>query len=244
MTGLLGTLLVLLSVSSFGLAGTFYETSGALDDPTPVYPHPRITEDILGELSECRLTNEVLEGRLTQFESDVMKIKDQINTNSGKITQNTGDIAQHTGDIAQNTGDIAQHTGDIAQNTGDIAQNTGDIALPNTGVAVCGYRESKYDTGTITYDSISGKTTDGSYMDRTSGQFHAATTGYYSITFSARTLGRTAIYLYKERAPQGYDTRYWSDQESGENEMGSYYYEIEMGSRSGVLCVRAGQLLL
>ena len=42
MAGVFGTFLLLLSVSSSGLAWTFFENGGSLDDPTPVYPYPRI----------------------------------------------------------------------------------------------------------------------------------------------------------------------------------------------------------
>lgn len=42
MAGVFGTFLLLLSMSLSGLAWTFFENGGTLDDPTPVYPYPRI----------------------------------------------------------------------------------------------------------------------------------------------------------------------------------------------------------
>ena len=119
----------------------------------------------------------------------------------------------------------------ISENGDNISLNTKTIdALEHTPVVgVCAYGGHRItSTGTITYDSLSGTSTDGSTISTLTGKYKASTQGLYTITCSASAYGQTNIYLLKDGVQQD-DTLYYSKQDNYD-----VYYNYEQGSRTVV----------
>jgi len=156
-----------------------------------------------------------------------------IQSNTKQIQTNLNTINSQTDKITQNTGDIETNSKDIETNSKDIETNSKDIdTIAHTPVVgVCAYQSYKRDTGTITYDSKTGKTTDDSILSTSTGKYTATTQGLYYITYSAYTTGWTNISLYKDGAAVS-GTHYYSNQGSD---------DVDQGSQSVMQCLRPGQ---
>merc|ERR1719470_342852 len=126
----------------------------------------RLNSIVTQNITQITQDLQTLTGTIAQLErktgDDVQTILSNIGTINTNIGSNTMTIQSNTKQIQTNLNTINSQTDKITQNTGDIETNSKDIdAIAHTPVVgVCAYMTRKDDTGTITYDSVTGKTSD------------------------------------------------------------------------------------
>merc|ERR1712179_125400 len=206
------------------------------------------------EISENKRRIEQNEVAITENEGDIIENKkaltEKISENTEKISDNTDKISNNTEKISENTDKISDNTDKIYNNTLMINDNTKNITRydqeiktnadniaditrhTNTHVNTCAFQDYIRNTGTITYDRILSRTTsDNSAIDINTGDFTADTTGYYTITYSAYTIGVISIHAYFNNNQQEH-TLYAS----------TSVYD-DMGSRTWTQCLKKGDNL-